>query len=393
MLPPGLEVTVSDAIASKLYGRPNYRVTFEVNKPLHDQAGWHVLWQSPFSVSDGYAVAAEHTLAALKSVGVDLAVRNCWFRSDQGLNRATIDALASADGTGYEVGIMLAVPRYFADLPTPYRIGWTMWETTDPVEVAHRQWPEEISHVNRLWVPTAWQVPVFEKIFDGPVQTVPVAINPRYEYMDRPVRDTFTVVAWGAMSSRKSPVKTVEVFQEAFPPEKYPHCRLRIKTKCSLFGDELNSIPTFEDRRIQVYDGIWHVEDMIGFLYEADCALILSLGEGFGMPAREAMATGLPTILANHSGHEEVCDDRYNWPIWTAQVEASPLGGEWWIPDWDEAVDILRWVYRNRQKALDTAEQGAAWFQQEWGQYAVAKRIIEALQEVEVESQSWLHQR
>lgn len=384
---PGVETDIPDELAARLYGQPGYRVAFGVVKPLRDEQGWHILWKSPFSVSDGYAVAAEHTLAAMVKAGVDVRAQSCWFKYVEGLNGETVrivDGPRNGDGAiGYQVGVMLAVPTYFNELPTPYRIGWTMWETTDPLVQAHPDWPGLCSRVNQLWVPTAWQVPVFEKFFRGPVQTVPLAINPRYKFMARPVRETFTVVAWGAMTSRKSPHETVEVFQKAFPIERYPHCRLRIKTKCGLFGDVLSSVPDFADPRIEVYDGVWMVDDMIGFLYDADCALILPRGEGFGMPAREAIATGLPTILAEHSGHLEVCDQRYTWPVRTARMERSSMGGEWWTPDWDQAVDLLRWVHDNRKIALARAELGADWFEETWGQRAIGQRILAALERVD----------
>jgi len=386
-LHPGIETKVSDGLAAKLYGHPDYQVTFGTVKPLRDEQGWHVLWKSPFSVSDGYAVAGEHTLAALMGQGVDVLAQSCWFKHPEGLNRETVekvDPIISKDAVGYQVGIMLAVPRYFDELPTPYRIGWTMWETTDPIVQGHPDWPELMSKINRLWVPTKWQEPVFGKFFKGPIQTVPLAINPRYAFVARPMRETFTVVAWGVMTDRKSPVETVDVFKRAFPRDKYPHCRLRIKTKLNIFGDPSRRDPKFiKDDRVEVYDGVWQVEDMIGFLYDADCALILPRGEGFGMPAREAMATGLPTILANHSGHIEVCDARYNWPIETHHTDRSSMGGDWWLPNWEQAADVLRWVHDNREASLVQAKAGAEWFEREWGQTAVGRKIVEALGEME----------
>lgn len=387
-LPPGRAVAVSAALAARLYGREGYAVTWEATRPwrdvVSDQGSRRLLWQSPFSVSDGYAVAAEHTLGALRRAGVEICVQDVWFRSEHGLQADTLQALRAArSGTGaeagYEVGLSLALPQYFAALPTPRRIGWTMWETTDPIEHFHRDWPEQTAVVDALWVPTAWQVRVFERFYRGPVAVVPLAISPLYQLLRRPVRETFTVVTWGALTSRKCPQETLAVFERAFPRDRFPQCRLRVKTKCGLFGDRLNALPEVDDPRITIYDDVWLPDRMLGFLYEADCGLFLSRGEGFGMPAREAIATGLPAVLSDHSGHADVALAAYTWPAPTARMEKSPMGGEWWTTDYDAAVDQLRTVYADRAGSLAKAARGAEWFQATWGGAEVARRIIETL--------------
>lgn len=379
----GIPTVVPDKLAAKLYGKEGYQVSFEATKPFRDEDGLHLLWKSPFSISDGYAVAAEHTSAAIRQTGVDLSVQSCWFVTDEGLLHETVQLLREREASGYQVGLMLSLPYYFEEMPTPYRIGWTMWETTDPIEYFHVEWGKEVNVVDRLWVPTAWQVPIFEAFFKKPIQVVPLAINPLYSYMDRPVRETFTVVTWGTLTARKCPLETVEVFQSAFPIEAYPDCQLRIKTKAKVWGDLAGRIPTFKDPRITISDGIWLPEDMAGFLYEADCGIFLSRGEGFGMPARESIASGCPTILADNSGHEEVTHSLYTWPVPTKAMVKSPMGGNWWTPDYDMAVDMLRFIYDNREKALDKAANGASWFEEKWGQAAVGAKILEALAEVD----------
>ena len=113
--------------------------------------------------------------------------------------------------------------------------------------------------------------------------------------------------------------------------------------------------------------------------------LFLSKGEGFGMPPREAMATGMPVIFANNTGMESM-DSIYNWGIRTAKTEPSPLGGNWRIPDWDQAIDAMRWVYEHQEKAFSLAEQGAKWFVENHGADVAAKQLIGLVESIDPES-------
>ncbi len=42
---------------------------------------------------------------------------------------------------------------------------------------------------------------------------------------------------------------------------------------------------------------------------DADAVVLPTRGEGFNLPAAEAMAAGLPVIVTGHGGHMDFCDD------------------------------------------------------------------------------------
>lgn len=270
------------------------------------------------------------------------------------------------------------------------RVGWTMWETTD-FRIGRPEWEEELSRsrLDLLLVPTPWLVEVYEESGWVPsgcrVRCVPFAIPQAYQPIKRPERETFTVATWGVLSRRKGVVEAIESFTKAFPLAHYPDCRLWLKTKVGVLGHTSGGQPLpvdLSDPRIEVFDEMWPVSRMQGFLYEADCGLFLSYGEGFGVPAREAIATGLPTVLAAHSGHEAIADDRYMWPVPTKRmVNSDDQGGLWWQPDVDAAVDALRDIYERRKAAMYRAAQGARWFHEEWGPGRVARDLMAAIRE------------
>jgi glycosyltransferase involved in cell wall biosynthesis len=48
------------------------------------------------------------------------------------------------------------------------------------------------------------------------------------------------------------------------------------------------------------------------------CLVFASKGEGFGIPPREAMSTGLPVILAGFAGLESIAKEEIAFPLnWT----------------------------------------------------------------------------
>jgi glycosyltransferase involved in cell wall biosynthesis len=101
---------------------------------------------------------------------------------------------------------------------------------------------------------------------------------------------------------------------------------------------------------IQVVAGELDQREM-DFLYHVGDALVLpSRGEGFNLPAAEAMARGLPVILTRHSGHLDFCNDENSWLIdcsyefSTSHLEIA--NSVWARPSIDQLVAAMKTVYR-----------------------------------------------
>ena len=100
--------------------------------------------------------------------------------------------------------------------------------------------------------------------------------------------------------------------------------------------------------------GIVHIDadldkDAIAGLYGACDALVMpSRGEGFGLPAAEAMLAGLPVIATNHGGLRDLCTDDTAWLVdyrfARAQSHIGTFDSAWAEPDIEDLARVLRAV-------------------------------------------------
>ena len=343
-------------------------------------------WLSPFSMGDGYGTAAENMVLALTKLGVDLFVRQCWFIDRTCLDDVTRTKLKEHITGLYRVGICMATPGEFTKLPTAYRIGFTMYESDDPLEI-HPEWRHDCYNVDMLIVPSEFSKEAFGTFVKHvPIEVCPLALNDLYcvPTLRKPKKDgSFKFVTYGSLTGRKAPLELLEVFKRAFPIAEYPRVTLEFKTRLGLFGWGENMLPDNDDPRITIKSADWFPNQMLDWLLGADAMVFPSKGEGYALPPREAMATGLPTIFTANTGMLDFVNDKYNWPIPTHHTEDSPLGGVWHIAHWNYLIDVMRSVYRNRKRAFDKAFRGAKWYIENFSSRRAAERLMEIVDNVD----------
>ena len=395
LLPPDLwlkvpeQVSLRTAMAAWNMRIVEVRVTADDGWWKEDD-GLHIFWQSPFSLADGYGTAAENMVWALKGLGVRVHARVCWFDASNAIHPRTRALLAEPIPAPMKVGVCMSTPPDFQKLPTAYRVGYTMYEADDPLHV-HPEWRHGCEHADMLVVPSGYCRDVFGRFYRGRIEVAPLVVNPEFYLAKRRVpKETFTFVSYGTLSGRKAPLETMAAFLKAFPKDKYPWVRLAFKTRLGVFGWGHHQLPPNPDpQRITIHDtghnGVpdWSRAQLIDWLLGADALLFLSKGEGFGLPPREAMATGLPAIFTNHTGMAEVADSRYAWPVRWHEEKDCPLGGVWRPADEDDAIDIMRYVVEHREEAYEKAARGAEWFIGVHGEESVARKMVDILEDID----------
>jgi FkbM family methyltransferase len=82
---------------------------------------------------------------------------------------------------------------------------------------------------------------------------------------------------------------------------------------------------------------------------EADIAVLPTRGEGFNIPAAEAMAAGIPLIVTGHGGHLDFCKPEYtrlvDYRFAPSGSHLMTKGSIWLEPDVDDLAAALRETY------------------------------------------------
>lgn len=127
--------------------------------------------------------------------------------------------------------------------------------------------------------------------------------------------------------------------------------RLVIKTFPNPHNDveqqvaELQALHT-DLARIDIVNRDVEATEMTHFYAEADVMVLPTRGEGYNLPALEAMAAGLPLIVTGHGGHLDFCREqearllRYSFAKTESHV--GDTLSMWVEPDVEDLVDALR---------------------------------------------------
>jgi glycosyltransferase involved in cell wall biosynthesis len=129
-----------------------------------------------------------------------------------------------------------------------------------------------------------------------------------------------------------------------------------------------------------IYNQPLGVEQLVELYQGADCFVLPTRGEGWCMPALEAMACGVPPIVTNWSGPQAFLNEQVGYPlpisglVETNQPHPYYRGARWAAPDEDALVALLRHVHTNRDEARAKG-RAAAVAAQAWG-WARAVEVV-----------------
>lgn len=388
---PGETITIPYNIAMRYVRTPALEFDFS-NGTLPYRDGGAVKWltfSTPLHPSGGYGLIGINAIRGLSQQGVNVSLCHPvpqWIRAEiQQQCPDVMPVVTRKERFVSSVGLTHSVPVEFSALPSPRKIGWTMWEATH----LPRSWIDLCKLCERIIVPSTGQIPIFEEA-GVPISVVPDGMGvEQFTQAERGIDPgVFTFISWSRMSSRKCPVETVDCFQRAFPTER--NVRLVMKTISGQFGVGKFGIPEFRDDRITVIDENWKQSQIVDFCHKAHCAVFLSHGEGFYNPPTQAMATGLPVILPNHSGCVDQCNEAYNYPIGLdprTPYERSPLGGafgnndvlDWWVMDYAQVIETMRHVYHNREEAFAKGRAAAQWVRTQFSVERMTTGLLDVL--------------
>lgn len=350
---------------------------------------------APTSSADGYGYSAEALiLSAVNDHGADIAfVEHDW--RDTRFSNPEFLKLREHESIVQDRNICITYFLPFALAQTRFRsrftIGMSMWET----DRLPRAWAGCARLADAYIVPSQHSADIFRAWITCPIEVVPFGTDSNlYVYHDRSHREDdseFLFLMAGMLHYRKGLEFALKAFREEFSNGE--HVKLVLKTRKG-FVDAGPEFTTLNDPRVEVINVDYQRYEMAQLYHNADCFLAPSRGEGSGLTPRDAMATGLPTILTNWSGLTELADERYSYPIDVECLEPAPQDcssyqfnvtgggpiGNFAKPSVESLRAHMRYVYENRQLAYQKGKEASNWMKREFSWDICSYRWLRAIE-------------
>lgn len=226
-----------------------------------------------------------------------------------------------------------------------------------------KSWVPLLDKASSVIVPSTFCASAFRASgISRPIVVIPEGVNPaHFPFAQRTPRTTFTGLIVGAAERRKHLDESIAAWQAAFPGDE--SARLIVKVS----RGDLRILDRFHTEQVRFISTRQDRHSILDLYANAD--VLLSLGsEGFGLPPIEAMCTGLPVVLMDSEGQQDLCRDAQDFVVAVRshhqeRVEIAEYGpcGYQHVPDISEAASALRWVRSNWTAGGRQAISAAEW--------------------------------
>lgn len=356
--------------------------------------------------ASGYGSAARAYIHALHCAGVMVSVIDVSAHEPQ-VRDDLVESLLDRD-IRPDFELFHGIPADWARhaFKVPNAIGMTVWET----DTMPTQWQSALTRVLDIWLPCDFNVSVFQAHVSKPIFKLPHPINSvRHEQrtseklLNLDDRDFvfYSIFEW---QERKYPVGQLIAYLNAFPNDG-PHvlllkCDQRALHAAQRAMEQARNL-TRSLARVQIHCGSWNDGEIEALHDRGDCYVSLHRGEGWCYPLFEAACRGTPVVATAYSGPLEYLDPAAHQLVsYTLTNVTQPYPYyhprmRWAEPDVAEASERLRWVYENREIAMESARKAAPSLRRRYRPEVVGekakKRLLELLTENHIQSPKTYH--
>ncbi|MGH9190525.1 MAG: glycosyltransferase [Acidimicrobiales bacterium] len=349
-----------------------------------------LVWHSVVTRPLGYALHSRKMMLAMHFAGLKVAYRNAYGADDGPVEHPLLADLVARRARRSATQLAYSQADAFSRVQGARKVGWTMLEVTG----LPKEWVDGCNSMDEVWVPASFNVETFRASgVRVPIRVMPLGVDPDYYHPGitgfRPSRRyTFlSVFEWG---ERKAPEVLLRAFATEFKESEDVMLLLSVFNRDPSVDveQEIARLELPVGAPIVVMSNPEFADAQMGALYRsADCFVLPTRGEGFGMPVLEAMACGLPTIATAWSGPADFLHGGVGYPLDVkAMVPAEArcpyyAGFEWADPDADHLRFLLREVFDHpeaaRAKGLAAAGEVAANLTWDRAAGRVKERLLE----------------
>jgi len=281
-----------------------------------------------------------------------------------------------------------------------YNIGYWFFELPD---IPH-EWLSGFEYIDELWVASSFVQQNFEKVSPVPVKLMPTVVDvSTRSFLSRqalglPTNRYLFVFSFAITSSlaRKNPLGLIEAFAQAFPDTEDSPMLILKANQGGQYPAERKLLNDAVEKHTNI---LLMMEDMSrremhSLLNACDCYVSLHRAEGFGLGLAESMYLGKPAIATGYSGNADFTRSEWSYPVnfrtvdiskehFPGQTPASSIydmASKWAEPDFDHAVDLLRYVYTNQDEAREKGKLAAAYIRQTYSYATTGQQIRERLE-------------
>jgi GT2 family glycosyltransferase len=349
-----------------------------------------LVWHSILHRAPGYALQSRKLMAAMHFAGLRVTYRNAYGDNEPPTEHPLLADLVRRRRRADVPQVGFCQADVFKGVKGRHRIGWTMLE----VNGLPREWVDGCNLMDEVWVPASFNEDTFRASgVRVPIRVMPLGVDVDYYHPGitgfRPSsRFIFlSVFEWG---ERKGADLLLRAFAEEFKQSEDVLLLLSIYNRDPSVDvqAEVDKLDLPPSPPIVVMTNAEFAEYQMGALYRsADCFVLPTRGEGWGMPVLEAMACGLPTIATGWSGPADFLHDGVGYPLQVRSLVPAKArcpyydGFEWAEPDFEHLRFLMREVFdrpdRARQKGRAAAAEVASRYSLEHTAERVKRRLLE----------------
>ncbi|MCR5545521.1 MAG: glycosyltransferase [Lachnospiraceae bacterium] len=356
-------------------------------------------WHSIVNFPSGYGVSSKNIMCALDEKDVDVRYKYVYgpdtpfkqIEPEMGENY-TINVIHNRPFDETIPQVVYGQGDVFYKNTGKYKIGYTMLETTG----IPKEWVNQANQMDEVWVPSTFNVKTFrDSGVTVPIYVIPLGVD--YDFFNPKIRSHringkyvfLSVFEWG---ERKAPEKLLRAYTKAFSKND------DVLLICKIFNNDGSISVKEEIEKLNLpKDGpdIYIIHNhrlndyqMSSLYASADCFVLPTRGEGWGMPILEAMACGLPTIATDWSSQTDFFNEKNGYPIRVDKlVDAEAKcpyydGFQWADPSEEHLEELMKYVYTHQEEAKEKGLKASEEVREKWSWKNTADKIIERLDEI-----------